>query len=106
MNKKKARFFCENCKSEVKSNARFCNKCGKFFVSVRCPKCGKSGPQNIFVKGCPQCGYATTQRKTQKEHSFVFPKTEVSNDGLPYWIYVIVIGVLIGLIWFLLNSIN
>ena len=41
MAKKQAKFFCENCGEEVAQNARFCNKCGRFFSAVRCPQCGK-----------------------------------------------------------------
>jgi len=56
--KQKAKYFCENCGAEVSSNARFCPKCGKFFSSVRCPKCGFTGDVKTFINGCPQCGYA------------------------------------------------
>ena len=38
---KKAKYFCENCGSEVPAKAKFCPKCGKFFSSVRCPECSK-----------------------------------------------------------------
>lgn len=90
MNNKKTRFFCENCETEVKPNAKFCSKCGKFFVSVRCPKCGKCGPQSIFVKGCPRCGYATVNSSKndamQSKH-----KNKYSNDPLPSWFYLILI---------------
>lgn len=54
----KAKFFCENCGEEVPEKARFCKHCGKFFTSVRCPKCGATGPSSAFAKGCPECGYA------------------------------------------------
>lgn len=54
----KAKFFCENCGAEVPEKARFCKHCGKFFTSVRCPKCGSTGPSASFAKGCPVCGYA------------------------------------------------
>lgn len=56
--KPKAKYFCENCGSEVAANARFCPKCGKFFSSVRCPECGFTGDVKTFINGCPQCGYA------------------------------------------------
>ena len=38
-----AKFFCESCGKEVKQNAKVCTYCGKFFSSVRCPNCGKTG---------------------------------------------------------------
>ena len=56
MAKKQAKFFCENCGEEVAQNARFCNKCGRFFSAVRCPQCGKVGSSHSFVNGCPSCG--------------------------------------------------
>ena len=38
--KAEAKFFCENCGTEVPGKARICPVCGKFFASVKCPKCG------------------------------------------------------------------
>lgn len=55
---KKPKFFCEYCDSEVPYNARFCQKCGHFFLSVKCPACGKTGNHDEFKNGCPICGYA------------------------------------------------
>ena len=57
-NSKEAKFFCESCGSEVPRNSRVCPTCGKFFASVRCPQCGKTGTNEDFKKGCPSCGYA------------------------------------------------
>ena len=57
MDKKQAKFYCENCSEEVKQNDKFCKKCGRFFSNVRCPKCGKIGSSNSFSNGCPSCGY-------------------------------------------------
>ena len=37
--KAEAKFFCENCGTEVPGKARICHVCGKFFASVKCPKC-------------------------------------------------------------------
>ena len=55
-----AKFYCESCGAEVAQNARFCTNCGKFFSSVRCPKCGKTGKTEDFIHGCPDCGYAVS----------------------------------------------
>ena len=52
-----AKFFCENCGAEVARNAKLCRHCGRFFSSVRCPQCGKTGTPEEFSKGCPDCGY-------------------------------------------------
>ncbi len=65
--KKDAKFFCENCGSEVRSSARFCPKCGKFFAAVRCPQCGKMGSPSIFKRGCPRCHYAMTDSDSSAE---------------------------------------
>lgn len=61
--KKKAKFFCENCNSEVAANARFCPKCGKFFAAVRCPECGHVGSHRDFKTGCPKCHYTFKDHK-------------------------------------------
>ena len=100
---KKAKFFCESCGSEVRANARFCPKCGRFFASVKCPKCGKVGDQNLFKNGCPACGYANplgnspTTPNEEKKHSHnkinFFSKNNRKerrgNDSLPSWIYIL-----------------
>lgn len=126
MSKKKAKFFCENCGSEVDKNAKFCDKCGRFFASVRCPSCGYTGSNNEFTHGCPKCGYADKSKATDNDYSS-FPKykwapknhfyihgkakshstngvkqkSSYSNSTLPLWIYISTISallVVIGLI--------
>lgn len=57
-NERHPKFFCEFCDTEVPVNARFCPKCGRFFASVCCPRCGKVGDHTLFANGCPDCGYA------------------------------------------------
>ena len=57
-NDRRPKFFCEFCDTEVPVNARFCPKCGRFFASVCCPRCGKIGDHTLFANGCPDCGYA------------------------------------------------
>lgn len=78
--KKDAKFFCENCGSEVKSNARFCPKCGKFFASVRCPQCGKMGSPSLFKKGCPRCHYAMPDADSSLENA----GHNTGSDGLEH----------------------
>ncbi len=63
MSEKKAKFFCENCGAEVPAKASMCRHCGRFFSSVRCPQCGKTGTNNTFKNGCPRCGYAEPKSK-------------------------------------------
>ncbi|MEE0878256.1 MAG: zinc ribbon domain-containing protein [Treponemataceae bacterium] len=118
--KKKARFFCENCQTEVKGNARFCGHCGRFFAAVKCPACGKTGASHAFANGCPQCGYAVSNSnssstetsksilndkksvlKTNSKKKFnlkkLFSKSNnnqeknYSEDSLPLWIYLVAI---------------
>lgn len=69
MNIKAAKFFCENCGAEVPQNAKVCRHCGRFFSSVRCPKCGLTGRPDTFTNGCPECGYAfsLSEKNTNKE---------------------------------------
>ena len=118
--KKKARFFCENCQTEVKGNARFCGHCGRFFAAVKCPACGKTGASHAFANGCPQCGYAfpnSNSSSTETSKSILNDKKSVlktnskknfnlkklfsksnnnqeknySEDSLPLWIYLVAI---------------
>lgn len=119
--KKQAKFFCENCGSEVGQNARFCNKCGRFFASVRCPVCGKTGSSNAFINGCPSCGYgakgtgfedsqpsrnAVDAMQKGKNHFYYHKKhgsdyagkPRGSDSPLPVWIYLISLIVLAGVI--------
>ncbi|MDD6969627.1 MAG: zinc ribbon domain-containing protein [Treponema sp.] len=113
-----AKFFCENCGSEVPRKSRFCPVCGKFFASVRCPKCGHTGASEDFRKGCPECGYAVNsnvslaqnkdsdnlfENHNESKNKIILNKSNKTNksgqDGsLPVWIYITSILVLIILI--------
>lgn len=113
-----AKFFCESCGHEVKQNAKVCNYCGKFFSSVRCPKCGKTGTTSEFENGCPDCGYAVGKNfnniKTNNQNyskssvgknnllTSLFSNKRKSNnnssDSLPAWMYIICIITLIIII--------
>lgn len=104
MKNKKAKFFCENCGTEVKENSKVCNHCGKFFISVRCPNCGNTGHSQEFTKGCPKCGYAKkntfnsspsifNNNNANKKNYFYLKKNNKKNqkqdNSLPLWIYLI-----------------
>jgi predicted RNA-binding Zn-ribbon protein involved in translation (DUF1610 family) len=67
-----ARFFCENCGTEVNRNTGRCPSCGRVFASVRCPACGFTAAESLFKEGCPVCGYCA-------------PKTEEVPAGAPAW---------------------
>ena len=113
---KEAKFFCENCGSEVPRKSRFCPVCGKFFASVRCPKCGHTGASEDFKKGCPECGYAVNsnvslaqnkdsddlfENHNESKNKIILNKSKSNKSGqdgsLPVWIYITSILVLI--IW-------
>ena len=113
---KRAKFFCEFCGKEVHQNDKVCQYCGKFFASVRCPKCGKVGRTEEFTHGCPACGYAVAPSNRKKgsygTRSFLglgngkgnFSGLNSQNgsknyDGsLPIWMYIIVLSVLVVLV--------
>lgn len=126
--KKNARFFCENCQTEVKGNARFCGHCGRFFAAVKCPSCGKTGASHTFKNGCPQCGYAvgsSNSSSTEKSNSFSNDKNSsskkssnngfslsklfgnsnskrekrYSEDSLPLWIYLVAVIFLVVILF-------
>ena len=115
MKSNKAKFFCENCGSEVPENAKVCKTCGKFFISVRCPECGATGSHEDFKDGCPRCGYAVNKtasakkRQAQKQKNavnvlerlrFVFhPKKIHAESALPLWIYVVTATVLVAIVF-------
>jgi predicted amidophosphoribosyltransferase len=73
-------FFCENCGAEVPLTVKRCPGCGRFFESVRCPKCGLTGTESQFTKGCPGCGYSPGRK---------FRKKTPEEGALPFWIYII-----------------
>lgn len=114
---KQAKFFCESCGKEVKQNAKVCSYCGKFFSSVRCPKCGNTGNTSEFESGCPKCGYAVHKNIAgniknassmnyanvmNKNHFYVhkknYKKNSASSDSLPIWMYVVCIITIILLV--------
>lgn len=125
--KKEAKFFCESCGSEVPRNSRTCPECGKFFASVRCPKCGKTGTNDDFIKGCPSCGYALVpddginrrgyainlagnsgnsaygKRKSAIDLSLFTNRNKktYTDSSLPFWIYLVSFAVLVVLIFML-----
>ena len=120
---KEAKFFCESCGSEVPRNARTCPACGKFFASVRCPKCGKTGTNDDFKNGCPSCGYAINPdtlyssssggiiKYKNQNHSLKKNRNQFSSgrkkshknfssqdSSLPLWVYIVSVTALIILI--------
>jgi len=58
---KPPRFFCNNCGTEVASGENRCPECGRYFSSVKCPRCGFSGEEQLFRDGCPVCFYPSSK---------------------------------------------
>ncbi|MBP5437353.1 MAG: hypothetical protein J6Y30_05155 [Treponema sp.] len=117
----KAKYFCENCGSEVAANARCCPRCGKFFSSVRCPSCGHMGTVHDFKYGCPVCHYAMTEddingtsggdekssrdsrnkkskSKVRNKSSRSFTPGKILGDDVPAWLFIVSVIVLIGIL--------
>jgi len=88
--KEKPLFFCDNCGQEVNDSAKTCPYCGRFFASVRCPACGFSGEDKLFVNGCPSCGYSAspiTAKAAKAKHPRVKKKPPPA-DPLPIPVYI------------------
>lgn len=83
---KKPRYFCEHCGAEVKRDAIICPHCGRFFSSVKCPKCGYSGIVDEFDFGCPVCGYAVKANAALEPIKPAPPHV----SALPTWVYLAV----------------
>jgi len=100
--KKKPRFFCDNCGYEVGSDVKTCPYCGRYFASVRCPKCDYSGPDKMFLNGCPMCGYSATPKpeKTapKKPKKRAKKPRQYHAEPLPTWALIASIIALIVVI--------
>ncbi len=126
---KAAKFFCENCGALVPANARMCPHCGRFFSSVRCPQCGKTGSSKTFENGCPRCGYAvgdssskniktnipkeiTASRKARKRLlSEINKKSPVASlsgyeSSAPKWLYIACPAALLVCIFIMLKYLS
>lgn len=127
--KKEAKFFCESCGSEVPRNSKVCPTCGKFFASVRCPQCGRTGTNDDFKNGCPTCGYAVNpdslngnsrgysplSGNTKKSNikyrntnsiwntkNRTHKKAKYNDSSLPVWVYagtLLVLGILVIMLY-------
>lgn len=77
-------YYCENCGAEVRRDAKVCPHCGRFFSSVKCPRCGYAGRPEDFKAGCPVCGYSEPIGPSPEP--FGAPPSSVSP--LPLWVYL------------------
>lgn len=110
---KRGKFFCENCGTEVRPNAKVCPHCGRFFRAVRCPVCNFTGESMLFVQGCPNCGYAGGNEPGKGGAGFeVYSPDELEGSnaaergtaassrgaqksGAPPWLYWLIFSVLL-----------
>jgi hypothetical protein len=92
---KATKYFCEHCGREVNGRARICPFCGRFFSSVKCPRCGYSGESTEFLEGCPACGYGVP-KKTVSDDAIGRPRGPSGlNEKLPTWVYLIALAALL-----------
>ena len=99
---KSPHYFCEHCGAEVKRDAKLCPKCGRFFSSVKCPKCDYSGAVSEFDSGCPVCGYA--DRATAAPDPFSAPPQAAAP--LAAWVYVAVGAAFLAILLLLVNALR
>ncbi|MDR0732339.1 MAG: zinc ribbon domain-containing protein [Treponema sp.] len=107
---KKPRFFCDNCGAEVAISAKSCPRCGRFFASVRCPKCGFTGKDEDFVRGCPACGYSALPipakppgRNPVKNVSWERKQPGGAAGTLSFWMYLFAALIFIFVLTLLYN---
>ncbi len=98
---KKPKYFCEHCGAEVGRNARVCPRCGRFFSSVKCPKCGFVGVADDFLSGCPSCGYAEAANDAPEAWR---PAPEAAPP-LPIWVWLGALGLTILVLFLLLRAV-
>lgn len=91
---KRPRYYCENCGAEVRRDARVCPRCGRFFSSVKCPRCGYVGKVDDFKVGCPVCGYA--EAASPSPEPFKAPPAQV--PPLSPWVYVAALAALAAIL--------
>jgi len=99
---KKPHFFCESCGAEVRKDARVCPRCGRFFSSVKCPKCGYVGEADDFALGCPACGYALAANSAPEP---IRPPA-VPAPPLPWWAFLVAALVILLLSIVLLRTLS
>lgn len=111
MKNKQAKFFCENCGSEVPEKSKVCKTCGSFLFLLDAQNVEQQELPLNFKKGCTHCGYANVPYaaapvSNSKEDiklsnaSFFYNRNKVSSKksetSLPVWIYAITFVFFIG----------
>jgi uncharacterized membrane protein YvbJ len=91
-------FFCQDCGTRVPRDAERCPSCGAAFSSVKCPKCGYSGPHRLFANGCPSCGYLKKEKTDYPVREPVKKKSSAFRYILPFSLGLLLI-VLVLIVW-------
>ena len=99
---KRPRYFCEHCGAEVGKDARLCPRCGRFFSSVKCPRCGYVGEGDDFVRGCPVCGYADAANAAPEP----LRPAALPAQNLPWWSYPAAAALLLALVILLVRALR
>lgn len=94
------RYYCEHCGAEVAKDAKICRRCGHFFTSVKCPRCGYVGKADDFALGCPSCGSVEAARPAPD------PIRPLAAEAppLPWWAFLAAGLVLLCLLFFLARA--
>ena len=98
MSSSKKGFVCQNCGRNVPPSADRCPHCGRFFKGVRCPECLFVGSAEVFLKGCPSCGYLSDKIDMKSGQGEMFGKSLKPEKDFPAWVYFLSIGILAVLI--------
>ena len=100
--RKRPRYFCENCGAEVAKDAKVCPHCGRFFSSVKCPRCSYVGKADDFTFGCPLCG-STEAANPAPEPMKSLP---VAAPPVPWWAFAAAAVVIAGLCLILFSTLR
>ena len=95
-------YFCERCGAEVGKDAKICPHCGRYFSSVKCPRCGHVGKADDFDRGCPSCGSFEAANPAPDP----IRPLPVAASPLPWWAFVVAAIVILGLSLVLLQTLR
>lgn len=96
-------FYCQHCGAKVSRSATRCSQCGRLFGAVLCPRCGFSGEESLFARGCPSCGYLDDNPAAAPLPEFRKRREGKSLPRFSTLFYLVGIGLLVPLILFLVS---
>jgi rRNA maturation protein Nop10 len=83
----------------VGKDARLCPRCGRFFSSVKCPRCGHVGKADDFSFGCPECGCEEAANPAPEP----IRPLAAEVPPLPWWAYLaaglVVVALFVALLY-------